>query len=123
MGQLPTALPKTISATDCLRRSACPPCARQQVADLLLALAAVECHVSSGGPALMLPSLLRDLVIITTRLAGRAWLEAHADTTAAFTALHATVQPPPLPELDQILARVLSDRFGMPGPRPQVRAN
>jgi len=123
MGQLPTALPKTISATDCLRRSACPPCARQQVADLLLALAAVECHVSSGGPALMLPALLRDLVIITTRLTGHAWLEANTDSTGAFVALHATVQPPPLPELDQILARVLSDRFGLPRPQPQLQAS
>jgi hypothetical protein len=60
--------------------------------------------------------LLRDLVIITTRLAGRAWLEANADSTAAFTALQATSHPPPLPELDRILAHVLSDRFGLPRP-------
>jgi hypothetical protein len=33
---------------------------------------------------------------------------------AAFTALQATWEPPPLPELDQILARVLSDRFRLP---------
>jgi hypothetical protein len=123
MGQLPAALPKTISATDHLLRTACPPDARHQAADLLLALAAVECHVSSGGPAPMLPALLRDLVIIITRLAGCTWLEAHADTTAAFTALQATVRPPPLPELDQILARVLSDRFGLPQPRQQLQAS
>ena len=71
----------------------------------------------------MLPALLRDLVIITTKLAGRSWLEAHADTTGAFTALHVTVQPPPLPELDEILARVLSDRFGLAGLQQQLRAS
>jgi hypothetical protein len=60
---------------------------------------------------------LRDLVIIIiARLAGRTWLEASADSTAAFTASQATWQPPPLPELDQILARALSDRFGLPCP-------
>ena len=111
-------MPKTVSATDrLLRDRLCPPDARRQVGDLLLALAAVECHVGSDGPALMLPALLRDLVIITTRLAGRTWLEANADTAAAFTALHATVHPPPLPDLDQILASVLSDRFGLSRPR------
>jgi hypothetical protein len=76
--------------------------------------AAVECHASVAGPARVPPALLRDLVIITARLAGRAWLDAHAASTAAFTALQATLQPPPLPELDQILARVLSDRFALP---------
>ena len=109
-------MPKTISAADQLRRSACRADARRQAGDLLLTLAAVECHASAGGSALMLPALLRDLVIITARLAGRTWLEAHPDSIAAFTALQATVQPPPLPELDQILARVLSDRFGLPSP-------
>jgi hypothetical protein len=110
-------MPKTISATDHLLRSACPPGARRQALDLLLALAAVESHVSAGGPAPTLPALLRDLVIITTRLAGGTWLEANADAAAAFTALRATVAPPPLPELDHILARLLSDRFGLPWPR------
>ena len=114
MGQLPAAMPKTISATDTLLRSTPAPDVRHQAGNLLLALAAVECHVSVGGPVPMLPSLLRDLVILTARLAGRTWLEANAGSSAAFTALQATVQPPPLPELDQILARVLSDRFGLP---------
>ncbi len=117
MGQLPSAMPQTISATDHLLRCACPPGTRRHALDLLLALAAVESHVSAGGPAPTLPALLRDLVIITTRLAGRTWLEANADAAAAFTALQATLQPPPLPELDHILARVLSERFGLPGPR------
>jgi hypothetical protein len=122
VGQLPVAMPKTITTADRLLRSACPRGARYQAGDLLLALAAVECHASGGGPAPMLPALLRDLVIITTRLAGRAWLEANADTTAAFTALQATVQPPPLPELDHILAGVLSDRFGLHRPWQESKA-
>jgi hypothetical protein len=84
--------------------------------DLLLTLAAVECHASVGGAAAVPPALLRDLVIITASLAGRAWLDANAGSTAAFTALQATWQPPPLPELDQVLAGVLPDRFGLPAP-------
>jgi hypothetical protein len=78
-----------------------------------MALAAVECHVSAGGPGRVPPALLRDLVIITAGLAGCTWLEAKADSVAAFTELRATWQPPPLPELDHILARVLSGRFGL----------
>jgi len=107
-------MPGTISVADYLCRSACPPAARRHAGDLLLTVAAVECHASVGGPAAVPLALLRDLVIITARLAGRAWLDAHAGSTAAFTALQASWQPPPLPELDQILARVLSDRFGLP---------
>ena len=80
----------------------------------MLVLAAVECHASVGELAPLLPALLRDLVILTTKLAGRTWLEANIDRTAAFTALQATMQPPSLPELDQILARLLLDRFGPP---------
>jgi len=83
----------------------------------MMALAAVECHAGLGESAVMFPALLRDLVIITASLAGRTWLEANADRTAAFNALQATPAPPPLAELDQILARVLSDRFGLPVPR------
>jgi hypothetical protein len=48
-------MPKTISATDRLLRSACPPDSRRQAGDLLLALAAVEYHVSVG--VLMLPRI------------------------------------------------------------------
>ena len=116
MGRLTAAMPGTIGAADHLRRSACPPAARRQVSDLLLTLAAVECHASLGGPAPVPPALLRDLVIITARLAGRTWLEGNPGSTAAFTALQFTWPPPPLPELDQILSRVLSDRFGLPSP-------
>jgi hypothetical protein len=116
VGRLPAAMPNTISAADHLRRSACPPNTRRQAGDLLLTLAAVECHASVGGPAVVPPGLLRDLVIITARVAGHAWLDANADSTAAFSSMQAIWQPPPLPELDQILARVLSDRFGLPSP-------
>jgi hypothetical protein len=109
-------MPKTISAADHLRRSARPPDTRRQAGDLLLGLAAVECHVTAAGPVGVPPALLRDLVIITARLAGRAWLEAHPESVATFTALYATRRPPPLPELDQVLARLLSNRFGLAPP-------
>jgi hypothetical protein len=49
-------------------------------------------------------------------ISGRTWLQAKADTIAAFTELQATWQPPPLPELDHILAHVLADRFSLPPP-------
>ena len=102
-----------ISAADQLRRSAATPDMRGLAGDLLLALAAVECHVSAGGPGRVPPSLLRDLVLITARMAGRTWLAARADSMAVFTQLQTSGQPPPVPELDDILARVLSDRFGL----------
>lgn len=119
-----------MSAVDHLRRSACPPDTYRRAGDLLLALAAVECHVSAGGPARVPPALLRDVVLITAGLVGRTWLDAHAgslDTNGAgagvFTAVYAT-QHPPLPELDRILARVLSDRFGLaPAARPAPLAD
>jgi hypothetical protein len=120
-------MPQTISAADHLRRSACPPDTYRRAGDLLMALAAVECHVSAGGPAQVPPALLRDLVLITAGLVGRTWLDANADRlgadgdgAAVFTAAYAT-QHPPLPELDRILARVLSDRFSLAsaaGPAP-----
>ena len=72
-----------------------------------------------GGPGRVPPALLRDLVIITARLAGRTWLEARADSMATFTELQAS-WPPPLPELDRILARVLADRFGLLPPEAAV---
>jgi hypothetical protein len=92
------------------------PDTRRQAGDLLLAVAAVECHVAAGDRARVPPALLRDMVIIGARLAGGTWLGANADTTAAFTALQACWQPPPLPELDRILACMLPDRFGLPAP-------
>lgn len=117
VGRLPAAMHDTISAADHLCRSALPGVDRRRTLDLLLTLAAVECHATVGGPAAVPAALLRDLVIITGRLAGRAWLEANADKTATFAALHRVAEPPPLAELDQILARVLSDRFGLPSLR------
>lgn len=79
-------MPGTISAADHLRRSALPSDDRRRALDLLLTLAAVECHASVGGAAMVPPGLLRDLVIITGRLAGRAWLEADADRRPAVPA-------------------------------------
>jgi hypothetical protein len=99
-------MPSTIGATDDLRRSVRSSDDRGQVLDLLLVLAAVECHASA--------------VIIIGRLAGRTWLEANTDIAAAFTALQVASEPPPLPELDQVLARVLVDRFGLPPRRAAV---
>ena len=112
MGQLPQAMPKAISEAGQVRRSALPPGNRRQICDLLQALAAVECHFTAGGPAKVPAMLLRDLVVIIVRLVGRTWLDVHADTTAAaFCALADSRQLPPLAELDQILASVLSNRF------------
>ena len=115
MGRLPGAMPKTISAADHVRRSVQVPDARRKAVDLLQVLAAVECGFTVGGPDGVAPGLLRDLIIITTRLASPAWLEATAETpaVASFTALTATRQPPPLPELDQILASLLRSRFAI----------
>ena len=113
MKQLPVAMPKTIRAIDVLLRSASPADSRNRLLDLLLAAAAVECHVNAADSAEMVPALLRDMVIIATRVAGRGWLEANADTAAAFIALHASLRPPPLGELDDIVARLLADRFGL----------
>ena len=114
--RLPAAMPNTIGAADQLLRSGCPPDTRRHAGDLMVTLAAVERHASLGESAALLPALLRDLVIVTGKLVGRTWLEAKADLTSAFTALQATPAPPPMPELDQILARVLADRFGLPQP-------
>ena len=129
MGRLPATMYKTISVADRLRRSGVPAVDAGQAVGLLRALAAVECHASAGGTALVPPALMRDLVIITGRLAGRTWLAAHADTMDAFAALHSMAEPPPLAELDQVLAGVLSDRFavaltggsGSPERRPPLR--
>lgn len=71
VGRLPVAMPSTISAADHLRRSVRPSDDRRQVLDLLLVLAAVECHASAGGPAVVPRALLRDAVIIIGGLAGR----------------------------------------------------
>lgn len=57
--------------------------------------------------------LLRDLVILTARLADRRWLEANPDSVAVFTALYPT-RMPPLAQLGQILAGLPPSRFGAP---------
>ena len=108
MGRMPAALPSTIWALDHLRRSDCPPAVRRYTLDLLLTLAAVECSATVGRPALVSPALLRDLVIIIRKLlAGSGWLQANAGRAAMFNTLLVTPDPPPLAELDQILADVL----------------
>jgi hypothetical protein len=106
-------MPKTISAADHVRRSVQMPDARRKAVDLLQVLATVECSFTTGGQDGVAPELLRDLVVIATGLASPAWLEATAETpvVAAFRALTATRQPPSLPELDQILASLLRNRF------------
>jgi hypothetical protein len=118
MGRMPGAMPKTISAADHVRRSVQVPDARRKAVDLLQVLAAVECSFTMGGQDGIAPELLRDLVVIATGLASPAWLEATAQTpaVASFSALTATRQPPPLPELDQILASLLRSRFAIPVP-------
>ncbi len=116
VGILAEAMPKTIGAADRVRRSGCPSDVRCRADDLLQGLAAVECYFIAGGAAAVPAGLLRDLVMITAALAGRTWVETYADKTAVF-ALHAAWQPPPLPELDQILADALSTRSAAGGPR------
>ena len=108
-------MPKTISAADHVRRSVEVPDARRKAVDLLQVLAAVECSFAVGGQDGVAAGLLRDLITITAGLASPAWLEATAETpaVASFTALTATQQPPPLPELDQILASLLRRRFAV----------
>jgi hypothetical protein len=106
-------MPKTISAAQHVRRSGRPEDDRRKASDLLQAVAVVECNFAVGGPAGVPGGLLRDVVSITADLADRAWLEAHAESAACFTASYVT-QLPALAELDQILADVLSSRFGVP---------
>ncbi len=117
MRVLAEAMPKTIDAVDRVRRSGGPPDVRCRADDLLQGLAAVECYFSAGGAAAVPAGLLRVLVMITAALADRAWVETHADKTALFAASHSAWQPPPLPELDQILADALSARFAAGGQR------
>ena len=85
VGSLPAAMPRMISAAGQLRRCGCPPAIRRQAGDLPLTLGAVECHASLGGLAAAPRALLRDLVIVTARLAGHPWLETSGGNTAAFT--------------------------------------
>lgn len=117
MGRLPVAMPKAIGAADRVLRSGSPVKVRRQACDLLLVLAAVESWIRDGGAAQVPEPLFRDLVITTARLVGRTRPEAGAGSTARFAALHATRRPPPpLPELDHIVAGVLAERFGLAPP-------
>jgi hypothetical protein len=99
-----------------VRRCAHPADDQSKAIDLLQAVAAVECSFSAAGEAGVPAGLLRDLVLIIAGLAGRRWLEANAEQPAAgaFATLHVSRQPPPLPELDQILATLLLSRFSHP---------
>jgi hypothetical protein len=106
-------MPSTIRAADQLLRFGCPTAIRRQVGDLLPTLASVECDTSFCGQAPMPAALLRDLVTVASRLTGHSWLAANADGPAACTGSQGTWQLPPLPELDRILSRALSDRFGL----------
>jgi len=79
------------------------------------ALAAVECLVAVGGPAVVPDALLHDLVAITAGLAGCDCLEGSGEPGD----LPAAQQSPPLPELDQFLARALTSKFHLaPAPVP-----
>ena len=49
MGRLPAAMPSTVTAAEHLRRSGHQFEDRRLALDLLLTLAAVECHASLGG--------------------------------------------------------------------------
>jgi hypothetical protein len=109
-------MPGTIDAAGRLRRAGCPSSVHRQAGDLLLTLAAVECHAGLRGLAAVPAALLRDLVIITARLVECTWLEADAGNAATLTAAQAIWRLPPPPELDLILARMLADRFGLPSP-------
>lgn len=116
MARLPAALPKTLAAADHVRRCASRPDDRRKAIDLVQAVAAVECSFTLAGAAGVPAGMLRDLVLVTAGLAGGPWLRANAEQPAAaeFVSLNVSPQPPPLPELDQILATLLWRRFSRP---------
>jgi hypothetical protein len=108
---MPEAMPKTIKAADHVRRCGCLPGARYEADDLLQALAVVECDFTVRGAEGVPSALLRDLVLIIARLVGRNWLEANAAEAATLTTWQTARQMPALPDLDRVLAGVLSRRF------------
>lgn len=116
VARLPAALPKTLAAADHVRRCASRPDDRRKAIDLVQAVAAVECGFTLADAAAVPAGMLRDLVLITAGLAGGPWLRANAEQPAAaeFVSLNVSPQPPPLPELDQILATLLWRRFSRP---------
>jgi hypothetical protein len=117
MGDQPLALPRTVVAADHVRRHAPGEGIRHQATDLLQASALAENVLSSGGHAAVRPELLRELVIITSSLAGRRWLRANAANPAVetFTSLNLASDPPTLSSLDQVLSALLWSRFRRAG--------
>lgn len=112
-GQIPGAMPRTLCAVDQVCHARIAPDARRKACDLLAALAAVERSFAGEGPAGVPAGLLREVVVVTSKLVGRTWLRNAPDRSADFTALYVTRTPPPLAELDQIIASVLLIRFGL----------
>jgi len=109
MGRLAEAMPQTLRTAARMLRCDLRPDARRDAGDLLLALAAVECGATIGGPDGVPAGLLRDLVIITGALASklRPRPDHSVPAAARFSALHTAAQPPALPVLDSILASYL----------------
>lgn len=85
----------------------------RHLTDLLHALTRADNAFVSGGPAAVSPCLLRELVIITSTVAGRRWLRAGEGTpeVKAFGSLYTASRPPSLPELDGTLSALLLRRF------------
>jgi hypothetical protein len=104
-------MPETLSAADLLCHSGSSPAARRAAADLMQAVAAVECLVTVGGPAEVTDALLHDLVVIALGLAGGDQPEADIDRAAGGAGLAVARQSPPLAELDRYLASALTSRF------------
>jgi hypothetical protein len=88
-------MPRTISAAGHLSRSANARDFPRKVAACCSA-GHRRVQFRRGAPAGVPVELLRDLVILTARLAGRRWLEANPDSVAVFTAVYLTRMPPPL---------------------------
>lgn len=130
MGQLPRALPKTVAMAEQAQRAAPNARVLRRLTDLLHALAITDSAFVSGGSAAVSPGRLRELVIITSTVAGRRWLRAGEGTpeVKAFDSLYSARKPPSLPELDETLSALLHRRFGRvlparaaPGRRKLVR--
>jgi hypothetical protein len=105
-------MPKTMRATARLLRSDPRPATREKGADLLQALAAVEGRFTLGGQAAVPNGLLRDLVITVGAVAGQARrrLDHDAPAVVRFSELRVRSEPPPLPELDDILGGFLESQ-------------
>jgi hypothetical protein len=104
-------MPETLAAAGLLGHPGCSPDARCAAGDPMQALAAVECLVAVGGPAVVPDALLDDLVIIALGLAGRDRWKLSTNRAAYGTGLPGVRQSPPLAELDRFLASALASRF------------